>query len=69
MSNQRDRGSDERIGISNPSTGSRGHSSFRGRATDRRGPNRGLGRGASTLSAGGRPTHCKLPSILHIHDI
>ena len=65
MSNLRDIGSDERIGISNPSTGSRGHSSFRGRATDRR----GRGRGASTLSAGGRPTHCKLHSIIHIHDI
>ena len=68
MSNPRFGGSGKRTEITNPS--SRGHFRSRGRATDQRGRGRGAKANAAntTLPAGDRPTHCRLPSILHIHD-
>jgi hypothetical protein len=68
MRNLNDGGSDEWTEISKPS---RGDSIFRGRATDRRGRGRGAKAKAAnpTLSAGDRPTHCWLLSILHIHVV
>lgn len=67
MSNLRDGGSGELTEISNASR--KGHSKFQGRATDRRGRERGAKANAAnpTLSAGDRPTHCRLHYVLHIH--
>lgn len=71
MSNLKNGGSGEQTEISNPSSRGPGHYRFLGRSTDRRGQGRGAKSNAvnPTLSAGDRPTHCRVPSILHIRDI